>query len=195
MYVCMYVCSENKYFFLIGDFNIDCSPIDTSICKNSLLQVTCSNGLFQVITVPTRITTNKHSCIDNCFTNYSNLLLNGTIFCDLSDHLPIFITIDLNKTKISKIPDVNLISKYSFSSHRIDKLSHSLNNEDWQNVQMCNNLNDAFDIFINSYQSKFNEHCLVKGHKKIVQMLKHKPWINKNIKCLMAKKINCIQNI
>ena len=50
-----------------------------------------SRMFFPLITRPTRITSNTATLIDNIFTNnLNNLSVSGLMFCDISDHLPIF---------------------------------------------------------------------------------------------------------
>ena len=62
----------------------------------------CSSDLrmfFPLITRPTRITSNTATLIDNIFTsNLNNFSVSGLMFCDISDHLPIFtLLIDQSK--------------------------------------------------------------------------------------------------
>ena len=55
---------------------------------------------FPLITRPTRITSNTATLIDNIFTNnlLNNFSVSGLMFCDISDHLPIFtLLIDQSK--------------------------------------------------------------------------------------------------
>ena len=58
-----------------------------------------SRMFFPLITRPTRITSNTATLIDNIFTNnLNNLSVSGLMFCDISDHLPIFtLLLDQNK--------------------------------------------------------------------------------------------------
>ena len=57
---------------------------------------------FPLITRPTRLTSNTATLTDNIFTNnLNNFSVSGLMFCDISDHLPIF-TLLLGQSKILK---------------------------------------------------------------------------------------------
>ena len=66
------ISNENKFHFIIGDFNIDVSKLHrcgkaTQDFSNLLL----SNSYFLLIHKPTRIVKKSASLIDNMFTNYT----------------------------------------------------------------------------------------------------------------------------
>ena len=85
-----------------------------------------SHGLCQVIHVPTRISTQKQSLIDNIYTNYTRgKILCGVIAFDLSDHLPIFINVDKPCTTNSTISNKCLTTNKSQSKQSITKFSYS----------------------------------------------------------------------
>ena len=167
------ISNENKGILLMGDFNIDCGLVNSKI-PDKFFQILSTYGLTQLITIPTRISTNRKSIIDNFFINeISDIKLCGTFSCDISDHQPSFLVETLNKSKSAR-PASQLAGKYSFSTQRIMNLNKSLYEENWHNIIMCENVNDAFNGFIDTYQGYFNKHCLVTSRKKISQMQKTK---------------------
>ena len=184
--------NENKSVFLLGDFNIDLSQNSNDNHKDDLLQIARSYNLFHTITVSTRISTNKHSTIDNIFTNYPEKIeISGVISCDLSDHLPIYLAIKRSGNNNNSFSNQSgsLSKKFVFSTKRIARLKQSLQETDWKDVYECkDDIDLAFDKFVNKFQECFHKHCLITNEKKIHQISKTKPWITKDIKKLIAKK-------
>ncbi|ESN90394.1 hypothetical protein HELRODRAFT_166059 [Helobdella robusta] len=124
---------ENKLVYLIGDMNINLLDADSNVSKFQLQKLLTSYNLSTLITTPTRISLNKNSVIDNIFTSEPNAVeLCGTQVCDLSDHLPNFIIVNM---KSNRIKNHFLKEKlYSFTSERINSLNEYLINMDWSNV-------------------------------------------------------------
>ena len=95
---------ENKICYVLGDWNLDLINHHCHDSTGELLETMYSRMFFPLITRPTRITSNTATLIDNIFTNnLNNLSVSGLMFCDISDHLPIFTMLvdqnmNLNKT-------------------------------------------------------------------------------------------------
>lgn len=53
-----------------------------------------SHNLLPVITKPTRITSHTATLIDDIYTHSVNRLISGVMPVDISDHLPIFCTVE-----------------------------------------------------------------------------------------------------
>ena len=82
---------ENKICYLLGDFNINLLIFNDHSQTNEFLDSLFSNLMFPMINRPTKITCLSASLIDNIFTNnFDNRVVNGLLFADISDHLPIF---------------------------------------------------------------------------------------------------------
>ena len=58
-----------------------------------------SHNLLPVITKPTRITNHTGTLIDHIYTNSVNRLISGVIPVEVSDHLPIFCTVETSLKK------------------------------------------------------------------------------------------------
>ena len=98
----------NKRIILLGHFKIDLLNFDTSEYVTSFLDDLASNSLQPQIFLPTRISNNSKTLIDNIFCNIPNTLvksaMSGNISSSISDHLPEF---------FSKSPS----TKYNIISH------------------------------------------------------------------------------
>ena len=87
--------TRNKTVYLCGDFNIDLLQHDTSTSTNNFIDHLYSFGLHPLITRPTRITGHSKTLIDNIFTTSLSNIHSGLIINDLSDHLPIFLILNM----------------------------------------------------------------------------------------------------
>ena len=110
------------------DFNIDLK--NCNICKNAeiFLEKFHELGCSPMINRPTRIDLNKHSftIIDNFFTNLYCAKFSGIIISDLSDHFPIILSLDINKSNRLNILNTyntkyNLINDYCLSFFKFFK--------------------------------------------------------------------------
>ncbi|ESO10701.1 hypothetical protein HELRODRAFT_167193 [Helobdella robusta] len=178
---------ENKLVYLIGDMNINLLDADSNASKFQLQQLLTSYNLSTLITTPTRISLNKNSVIDNIFTSEPNAVeLCGTQVCDLSDHLPIFIIVNM---KSNRIKNHFLKEKlYSFTSERINRLNEYLINMDWSNVLNCEDVSVGFQRFIEIFVKNFNECCRISSVRKIKKISRDKPWITDDLKIMLNRK-------
>ena len=94
--------TENKTVFLLGDFNYDLLKIDNDTNIKTFFDTLTSNLFVPHIILPTRITINTKSLIDNIFSNSLNfnegISVNFTI--SLSDHLAQFLIISEQNHKL-----------------------------------------------------------------------------------------------
>ncbi|ESO02879.1 hypothetical protein HELRODRAFT_174321 [Helobdella robusta] len=178
---------ENKLVYLIGDMNINLLDADSNASKFQLQRLLTSYNLSTLITTPTRISLNKNSVIDNIFTSEPNAVeLCGTQVCDLSDHIPIFIIVNM---KSNRIKNHFLKEKlYSFTSERINRLNEYLINMDWSNVLNCENVNVGFQRFIEIFVKNFNECCRISSARKIKKISRDKLWITDDLKIMLNRK-------
>ena len=80
------ISKENKICYVVGDWNLHLINHHCHESTGEFLEIMYSRMFFPLITCPTRIT-----LIDNIFTNnLNNFSVSGLMFCDISDHLPIF---------------------------------------------------------------------------------------------------------
>ena len=85
---------NDKKVFLVGDFNIDLLKFDISEHINKFINDFSSNCLHPPILLPTRISGNSKTIIDNMLSNIIEPLIKnvatGNITFSISDHLPQF---------------------------------------------------------------------------------------------------------
>jgi hypothetical protein len=76
----------------MGDFNIDLLKSESCDFANKFTEQLFTSSFYPLITKPTRITSHTATLIDNIFTNNIDKIdssINGILFSDISDHLPI----------------------------------------------------------------------------------------------------------
>ena len=90
---------NNRTTVLAGDMNIDFIKF-TNEEVVSYMTTLMSYGYLPYITIPSRITHHSMTCIDHIFVELSRRekmlnILSGLFYCEISDHLPCFISIEL----------------------------------------------------------------------------------------------------
>ena len=155
----------NNYDHIIaGDFNIDLLRTQYNNNTKLFLNIMYSNYYFPVILRPTRITNNSCTLIDNIFINNPLITNSGLIICDISDHLPIFVS--LSSDKISDLYNMNdaFSDKRYLSNFAVPKLYNELISVDWSFITDYTNIDDGFnkllDCFMNTYYLLFKPYRL-----------------------------------
>jgi exonuclease III len=168
---------EMKPIYLMGDFNINLLDIDNHIPSSEFIELLYSNGLYPMITKPTRIQNNSATLIDNIFHNNINASnFNGILYTDISDHLPIF-SIDLNTKKHVDSSQPQQNSQFrNISENNIKKFIYKLSNFDWSSVTRDCHGHSAFKSFYNNFQQMYNECFPFKVIKH--KYLNRKPWLS-----------------
>ena len=170
---------ENKMMVLVGDLNINLLNYDIHRPTLELLDNIISHGLIPKITLPTRITQSSATLIDHIFSNIiSHETLAGTLKTDISDHFANFICLQRYQY-IDKRP--KFITYRNLSTDNITKFNNALSNIDWNAVTQQNDPNNAYDQFMEIYNTQKDLHFPLKT--KRFNKLKHKisPWITKGI--------------
>ena len=76
--------SKKRIFYILGDININ---ISESIQANNYINIITSNGAFNIITKPTRVTSISATLIDHVITNdIAHTIVHSIILSDLTDH-------------------------------------------------------------------------------------------------------------
>ena len=136
-------------------------------------------------TVTRSITSNTATLIDNIFTNnLNNLSVSGLMFCDISDHLPIFtLLLDQNK-------NLNKTSWLSFrdkSGNNVAKFKDRLANVHWDELSECKDTDCAYRCFLDKYTTIYND-CFPLKKVKVKNVTLSKPWITKGLLKSVRKK-------
>ena len=167
---------EKKEIYICGDFNSDLLKIDSLNNYSRFYELLASFGLVPFILLPTRITGNSATIIDNIFTNNtSNAIISGNIITDLSDHFSQFISVqklkfDLKTTTFYRRDYTN----FSEQSFRDDVSIQNFNNQN-------NDVNKQFADFFFKLEGCVNRHAPLKKLTSKESKLSQKPWISSNI--------------
>ena len=77
---------------MLGDFNIDLLRDSSNLEVENFIDTFQSNLLIPTVTLPTRITKNSKTLIDNIISSPSKFqILSGNLTVGISDHLPQFL--------------------------------------------------------------------------------------------------------
>ena len=143
----MSIVSNSKHDCLIaGDWNFDLLKYVIHSGTESFVNNLHANLLIPVITRPTTFAEFSSTLIDNILTQ--DLLIATAIICDISDHLPIFLS-----KKIQK----NIKQNYFTTSYRvvtrnkIEELKTALNDNDWSELNVATGVNVTDELFINRF--------------------------------------------
>ena len=86
---------SNYNAYLLGDFNLNISMNKRSSVAQNYLDMLASNSMCSIITQPTRAADTSSSIIDHIITNCSSQsILSGKIKGDITDHYPVFFSIN-----------------------------------------------------------------------------------------------------
>jgi len=146
-----------------GDFNINILNADDHKATGDFLHTMMSNSFYPAITKPTRITEFSATIIDNIYCNATSNSLAGIVYKNISDHLPIFV---MNDTEVKRVKEVRSVETRELSSGNIIKFQERIKNFDWSYITEINDVNDAYDNFLNDFTKHYDECCPVKTRRK-----------------------------
>jgi hypothetical protein len=162
---------------LTGDFNINLINYDQE-CVLKYFTMLLSHKYFPYIVLPSRITENTATCIDHIFIrkskNETHTLINsGLFYCDISDHLPCFVSLDLHVPVNTERPNVRL-----FSDINCSRFIENMSSVHWD--ELFTPSNDWYSVFVAKVKHIFQKSFpLVKLSRK---RARDKPWITRAIK-------------
>ena len=176
------ICKENKHCYILGDFNLDLLKTETNELISQFIDTLYSSSFIPLISKPTRITSHSATLIDNIFTNviHNNKSLNGIVYSDISDHLPIFHVKQTN-TKVQNSPE-----KYSrfVNEKNINTFISKLSMHQWN--LSYNNPKDDYRNFNEQLTNIYYESFPLKKVKD--SKINSKPWITSGFKKSIRKK-------
>ena len=157
----------------MGDTNIDLLKHHTHLQTGRYLDMLYSHNLLPVKTRPTRITCHTATL----YTNSVTRLICGIILVDISDHLPIFCTVESSLEKQNGQFYRRDYSKFSPEAYLQD-----ISAVDWDVIfAQSNNLHEATARSIGTVKSIVNKHAPLEHVSRSKQKLLQKPWISKGI--------------
>ena len=135
----------NKTVYIMGDFNLDLMNYQCHAMTGEFLDAMFSRMLYPLITCPTRLTAYSATLIDNIFTNcLGKKHVNGLLFQDISDHLPIF-TINLENNE--NIKKNRIVYTRNTNTDNIGKFRERLATVDWSVIDNNNDPDTAYNMF------------------------------------------------
>ena len=170
---------NNKVVFICGDFNIDLINPYKHNTTDDFISSMYSMSLFPKITRPTRITLNSATLIDNIYTNeLEDKITGGILINDISDHLPVFIIYNYNHTNRKK----NNQKEYRRmkSGEAINIFRNELLVQNWEVVYQENNVDNAYEIFLNVFKHLYDKCCPIKEYTRKLKY-GNCPWITKGL--------------
>ena len=146
-----------------------------------------SNAFLPLITKPTRITPTSATLIDNIYSNDipgENTQMQGIIYTDISDHLPIFLLTKLNNnTKDDTIIKTRLYNDPTIATFRcsVDKIV-------WDDVYECQDPEESYKMFLNKITQAYDKAFPLV--KKKTEERNINPGLPKGLKNPSKQKIN-----
>ena len=172
---------NNKLFkksktILVGDFNINLLEHHTHPDTNLFLSFMQNHFYLPVITRATRFPEGLQratpSLLDHIYINFSPPAVSGILKVHITDHLPVFFTFILPKSKIQS----HTIKFRIFKEDSRKKFTRDLALVLWEEVLTSNDLNCNFDAFLKKFSQLYNTHFPV-----VTKTLSHKrlshPWV------------------
>ena len=148
-----------------------------------------SNFLLPSISLPTRMTNNSGTLIDNIFTNSINPdAISGNLTIGISDHLPsIFIVPKPNQNHLPK--KHNLFTR-NLKNINSEVLFSDLNNIDWNEELKITegDINSSFNKFHNIIDNILDIHAPLRKLSRKEYKQKFKPWIISGILVSIKRK-------
>ena len=167
--------------YICGDYNINL--LNNTLLSNSFKNILIQLGISNIIDMPTRITQNSISSLDNIFTNCSDVI-QGVIHTDISDHSLIFCIFNYNLFIKRK-------DQYKYSRNINELNLHNLKLElgtiHWNTILNNQNCCELYNTFMGILTKSINKHCpFIK--KRIKLNHNFNPWLNNKLKNAIKKK-------
>ena len=169
---------EKKTCYLTGDFNMNLLSIEKDSDINKYFDLLTNNKFMPLITIPTRITTQSKTLIDNIFFNqFSSDIISGNITVGISDHIPQFSIIPNFHTPLKKYKII-FTRKYRNFDH--NKFNEDLNKINWS-LDDSSDANQYTSNFIHIIEQILDKHAPLSkiSNKQLKQ--KSKPWIDNDV--------------
>ena len=179
-----------KHVTITGDFNINLLNYKNNTSVNDFLDSIIANGYLPKITVPTRLTHQNGTLIDNFFVKFSNEYSDSTarvLKSKISDHLPYFISLDYVSCNryVSKFIKTQCSSPRQFENFRNDLGSTEARNK-IKNV-LKNDPHESCATFTNIISHYIDKHFPT----KYVRFNKYKHRKSNWITSAILKSISC----
>lgn len=184
---------DHHEIIICGDFNLDVLKCNSNNSVNDYINTLYSQGILQVVTKPTRFTSNSATCLDHFLVNPGLELFETMILTTIiSDHFPVFYLGP--KTNPKKSKKEQEITFRDFSDQNIQNFSEIYSNLNWQSVIAQNNPNDALDEFLNIFLPTFDNYFAPRTVKFNKNIHRIEPWVTNGILISRRTKISLQQD-
>ena len=174
----------DKPCYIMGDFNIDLLKYNCCNFSTQLFNQFSSSGYTPLITKPTRITKSTATLIDNIFTNNLSKIehLNGILFNDISDHLPIFTITGHELKNDTKKPKSDDYTTRKITNKSLESFSSKLQNCDWQSTLSKNDPTESYAAFLKEFFELYDKFFPMKKYKSKNANRSNNLWISRGLK-------------
>ena len=163
-----FLSKENKYIFIVGDFNVDTSSaiINPNITVNNFQNMFLSYFYTPLIDKFTRVDEKRgtSSLLDNIYTNVThttNYIKSGLFKTQISDHYSIFCITDL----VINIQKTTFLKKRDFNNKNTSIYKKTLAKINWEKY-FVTNFETSFSIFYTKFMDTF-QNCFPEKNVKI----------------------------
>jgi hypothetical protein len=159
----------------MGDFNIDLLKYNLHEKTKDYIDNIFSRGFVPLISKPTRVTTSSASLIDHMYTNsIPKTTMTGIIINDVADHFGIYHIEKKTPTHKRQI----IRQKRNFSEANLEIFKGSLNETDFTPIFQLDCPNEAYNKFIELYNTSFNNSFPLKRFIPNKKYNKIEPWMS-----------------
>ena len=149
---------ENKYIYLIGDFNVNIlHDVPGGLSTQEFKNIFSTNYCFPLINIPTRVTMNSASLIDNMYSNFpaqGNVCDSGVLKTSISDHYAIFCI--ANNAVVNKTCTQS--TRRSFCDRNIANFNIALINTSWDFIYNNADMQSLYTSFQRVIDRLINTH-------------------------------------
>ena len=169
---------SNMSCYVMGDYNIDLLKHENHLQTAEFLNNMQSNSLIPLIYKPTRETKTTATLIDNIFTNnynVNNLLLQGLLITDISDHYAIFHIWDKPWLETDQYQLIRLVNET-----RLAKYKETISTTDWSILDQYKSCEVYFTHFFNKMKSIHDKSFpIIKVKKRYRNRI---PWLTSGLR-------------
>ena len=167
---------ENCEVYIAGDINIYFLKYHTDNKTSDYLDMLLNLGFLPIITKATRITDHTATLIDHIYTNCpQKVVKSGVCLVGISDHLPVFCTIE------NKLPFIQERKYYrDFSKFNNELFIDDLNKINFNNF-VSTDVNQSMNGITNALKEVTNKHAPIRKTSNAQQRLLKKPWLSKGL--------------
>ena len=182
----------NKTIFLLGDFNIDLLKFDSCNNTKSFIDELSSNFLLPQILLPTRISRNSKTLIDNIFCNipkFNGDAITANLTSTLSDHLPQLYILPRFFSNSQSNPKSNVFV-HNWKGFDKNSFIQDFQSKDWTDIIHIQkgDVNLSLENYLSNIDLLVKSHAPLKKLNKSQIKFQQKPWITNGLQTSIKKK-------